>query len=141
LAFIGGGLNRPSSRDSAPGPRFVVFAILSIVCMYYDQRDGWISSLRYYLQATVYPVQVLVSSPQSMWRWGSELVQTRDELRAENADLKRRERELSIAAMRFEALEHENAQLRALGQAMPPLVTRSRVAEVVSFDLNPLRQR
>jgi rod shape-determining protein MreC len=82
-----------------------------------------------------------VSSPQSIWRWGSELVQTRDELRAENADLKRRERELSIAAMRFEALEHENAQLRALGQAMPPLVTRSRVAEVVSFDLNPLRQR
>jgi rod shape-determining protein MreC len=141
VAFIGGGLNRPSSRDTAPGPRFVVFAIISIVCMYYDQRDGWISKLRYYMQAAAYPVQLIVSAPQTLVHWGSELTQTREELRAENADLKRRERELSIAAMRFAALEHENAQLRALGQALPPLVTRSQVAEVVSFDLNPLKQR
>lgn len=141
MAFIGGGLNRPSSRDTAPGPRFVVFAIISIVCMYYDQRDGWISTLRYYMQAAAYPVQVLVSTPQAAWHWVSELTKTRDDLRAENAELKRRERELSVAAMRFEALEHENAQLRALGQALPSLVTRTQVAEVVSFDLNPLKQR
>ena len=141
MAFIGRGLNRPSSRDSAPGPRFVVFAILSIVCMYYDQRDSWISSLRYYLQGAVYPIQRLVASPQVLWHWGSELVETREALRAENAALKRQERELSITALRFAALEHENAQLRALSQAMPPLVTRTQVAEVVSVQLNPLKQR
>ena len=141
MAFIGGGLNRPSSRDSAPGPRFAFFAILSIVCMYYDQREGWITSVRYYLQAAVYPVQALVNSPRSVLGWASELVETRDSLRAENTALKTRERELAVAAMRFDALEHENAQLRALKGAMPALVTRQQVAEVISVDLNPLRQR
>ena len=141
MAFIGGGLNRASSRDSAPGPRFAFFAILSIVCMYYDQREGWITSLRYYMQAAVYPVQALVNSPRSVLTWTSELFETRDSLRAENAALKARERELSVAAMRFEALDHENAQLRALRAAMPGLVTRQQVAEVISVDLNPLRQR
>ena len=93
------------------------------------------------MQATAYPVQVLVSSPQSLWRWSAELFETRESLRAENAALKQRERELAITAMRYEALEHENAQLRALGQAVPNLVSRSLVAEVDSFDLNPLKQR
>lgn len=141
MALFGGGLNRASSRETAPGPRFVLFAILSVVCMYYDQRDGWISTLRYYLQAAVHPVQTLVNSPRSIGNWFEELFETRDALRAENTALKTRERELAVAAMRFEALEHENAQLRALKGALPKLVTRQQVAEVVSFELNPLRQR
>lgn len=142
MAFIGGNSNRHSSgRDSSPGFRFLLFAILSIVCMYYDQRDSWITHIRYYLQAAAYPIQSAVSSPQALFGWASEMLETRESLRAENEELKMRERELSLASMRYDALERENARLRALQEAMPPLVEKTLIAEVVSVELNLYRQR
>ncbi|MEN9704503.1 MAG: hypothetical protein RLZZ393_382 [Pseudomonadota bacterium] len=135
------GAHQPSSRDNSPGPRFAFFALLSVALMYFDQRGGLISAGRYYLQVATQPVQVLANSPRSIGGWFAELFESRDSLRAEIASLKTRERELSLAQMRFDALEHENAQLRALKGAMPPLVTRQQVAEVASIELNPLRQR
>ncbi|MEO7775374.1 MAG: rod shape-determining protein MreC [Steroidobacteraceae bacterium] len=142
MAVLGGGSNRShSGRDSSPGFRFTLYAILSVVVMYYDQRDSWLTSLRYYLSAAAYPVQVAVSSPQALYSWGTESFQSRKSLRAENDALRVRERELSLNQMRFAALEVENARLRALRNALPPVAERSLVAEVVSVELNPLRQR
>jgi rod shape-determining protein MreC len=134
-----GGLNSPAGRDSAPGPRFFVFAVLSVVLMYFDQRDGWGERIRYVLQAAAYPIQVAVGSPRQLWVATRDLFESRDSLRAENAELQQRERQLAIAAMRFEALEQENAHLRALTGSLPPLVTRSQLADVVNVDLG--RQR
>ena len=130
-----------SSRDSAPGPRFAFFAAVSIALMLLDQRGGWINDARFYLQTATQPVQSLVNSPRTVFTWIGGLFESRESLRAEIAGLKTRERELSLAQMRFEALEHENAQLRALKAALPPLVSRQQVAEVVSLEMNPLRQR
>jgi rod shape-determining protein MreC len=141
MAFAGGGLNSPSARDSAPGPRFFVFAVISLVLMYFDQRDGWSERIRYVLQAAAYPVQVAVGSPRMLWTATRDLFQTRASLREENAALRQRERELSVATMRYRALEEENARLRGLTAALPPLVSRSKLADVVSVDLSRLRQR
>jgi len=135
------GTHQPSTRESAPGPRFALFALVAVALMYFDQREGLISTARYYLQAAMQPVQMIMGSPRSAFAWFGELFETRESLRAEIAGLKTRERELSLTQMRFEALEHENAQLRALQGALPKLVTRQQVAEVVSLELNPLRQR
>ncbi|MEY4762915.1 MAG: hypothetical protein RLZZ200_2771 [Pseudomonadota bacterium] len=130
-----------SSRDSAPGPRFAFFALVSVALMVLDQRGGWIDDARFYLQSATQPFLVVMNSPRSAVSWFGELFETRESLRAEIAGLRTRERELSLSQLRLEALEHENAQLRALKAAMPPLVTRQQVAEVVSLELNPLRQR
>jgi rod shape-determining protein MreC len=141
MAFAGGGLNRPSSRDSAPGPRFFFFAVLSVVLMYFDQRDGWSEHIRYALQAAAYPVQVAVGSPGKLWDATRDLFQSRDALRAENAKLRQREQVLSLEAMRQAALETENARLRGLNAALPPLVNRHELADVVNEDLGNSRQR
>ncbi len=141
MAFAGGGLNSPSARDTAPGPRFFVFAVLSILLMYFDQRDGWSQRIRYVLQAAAYPVQVAVGSPRMLWDATFDLFRTRSGLREENEQLKNRERDLSLTAMRFAALEQENARLRGLANGLPPLVTRSQLADVVSVDLSSQRQR
>jgi rod shape-determining protein MreC len=71
----------------------------------------------------------------------SSTFQTRSSLRDENTALKARTRELELAAMRELALEQENAQLRDLRQALPPLVKKWQLAEVVSIETTPLRQR
>jgi rod shape-determining protein MreC len=141
MAFAGGALNRPSQRDAAPGPRFFFFAVLSIVLMYFDQRDGWSERLRYGLQAAAYPIQVAIGSPRMLWTATTDLFTTRASLRTENAALRRRDQDLSMQAMRFEALERENATLRGLKSALPPLVSRSATADVVNADLGRLRQR
>src|SRR5512140_954250 len=131
MAFVGGGVNRQSSRDSSPGVRFAFFAVLSLVLMWYDQRDGWLQTVRYYLQAAAYPIQVAVSSPQALWRWGTDALQSRESLQQENEALRDRERELAVQVARLDALEKENARLRALDAAIPPLITRTKVAEVI----------
>jgi rod shape-determining protein MreC len=141
VAFAGGGLGGSSARDSAPGPRFFLFAVLSIVLMYFDQRDGWGERIRYALQAAAYPIQVAIGSPRMLWSASAELFQTRANLRAENEALRERERDLALRAMRFDALEQENARLRGISSSLPPLVSRTRLADVVNADVGRLRQR
>lgn len=141
MAFAGGGMNQPSARDSAPGPRFFLCAVLSVVLMYFDQRDGWGERIRYGLQAAAYPIQVAIGFPRVAVAATTDLFQTRSSLRSENELLRKRERELSVTAMRFSALEEENAQLRGIKGALPPLVSRWLLADVVNADLGRLRQR
>jgi rod shape-determining protein MreC len=141
MAFAGGGLNRPSTRDSAPGPRLFFFAALSIVLMYFDQRDGWSERVRYGLQVVVYPIQLAIGSPRLLWSATTGLFETRAHLRHENETLRKREQELALVAMRYEALERENERLRGLNAALPPLIRQSKMADVVSADLGRLRQR
>lgn len=141
MAFAGGGTNSSSARESAPGGRFFFFAILSLVLMYFDQRDGWGERIRYVLQAAAYPIQVTVGSPRRLWEASADLFQTRAALRAENAALLKRDQELSVRSQQFDALQQENARLRGLTTALPPLVSKYLLTDVVNADLGRLRQR
>lgn len=141
MAFAGGGLNQPSARELAPGPRFFLCALVSLVLMYFDQKDGWGDRIRYGLQAAAYPIQVTIGSPRMMWAAASDFFQTRSSLRGENEALERQVRELSLRSMRIEALDQENTRLRALVQAPPPLVKETELVQVVNEDLGRLRQR
>lgn len=141
MAFAGGGLNQPSARELAPGPRFFLCALVSLVLMYFDQKDGWGDRIRYGLQAAAYPIQVTIGSPRMMWKATSEFFQSRASLRAENDALERQVRELSLRTMRIEALDQENTRLRGLVDAPPPLVNETQLVQVVNEDLGRLRQR
>lgn len=140
MAFAGG--YRPSpGRGPSPGFRFTLYAALAITCMFLDQRGGWLEKTRYFLQAAAYPIQLAVNSPAAAWRWLEESFETREALRAENERLRAQNRELTLRSVRYDALVRENAQLRGLQQALPPLVERWMVAEVVNVELSSLRQR
>ena len=132
---------RSQGRGASPGPRFTVYAILSLVIMFYDQRHGWLEKARFALSIAAYPVQVAVSSPTSGWHWLQESFETRDALRAENERLKAQDRALALRAMRFDALERENAELRGLRDNLPPLVDHWLAAEIMNIEVNSLRER
>jgi rod shape-determining protein MreC len=139
MAF-GVSTNRPlPGRGSSPGFRFTLYAFLSILLMFLDQRGGWLEGARFLMQAVAYPAQLAVNSPTSAWHWISEMFETRDALRAENALLRKQQRELQVRAMRYEALARENGQLRGLKAALPSVAERWLVAEVVNVE--SLRQR
>jgi rod shape-determining protein MreC len=135
------GTGASSARGGSPGFRFTIYATLSIIIMFLDQRGAWLEQIRYGLNIAAYPIQLLVSSPSTAWRWLQESIATRDALRADNERLMTRNRELELRSMRYEALAHENDQLRGLKEALPPVAERWLVAEVVDIQLNSLRQR
>lgn len=139
-AFGTGGSSRSQDRGS-PGLRFTVYAILSFMVMFFDQRHGWMEKARLALSIIAYPIQEAVSSPSSAWSWMQESFQTRDALRAENERLKAQDRALAVRAMRYDALERENAELRGLRDGLPPLVDHWIAAEIMNVEVSSLRQR
>lgn len=139
MAFGTGG-SRSQARGPSPGFRFTLYAVLSFVVMFLDQRHGWLEHARYVLQAATYPVQLAVSSPASAWKWLQEVSETRDALRTENERLRNQDRLLALRAMRYEALARENGELRGLRDALPPVAERWLAAELV-VQPSPLRQR
>jgi len=129
-----------ASRGPSPGFRFALYAIIAVTLMYLDQRGEWLAQVRYVLQGAAYPIQLAVSSPSTAWRWMQDSFQSRDVLRAENARLLKRQRELEMQAMRYDALARENAELRGLRAALPPVAERFMIAEVMNVEPNSLRQ-
>ncbi len=142
MAAYGAGNYRVSQgRGPAPGFSFAVYAILAIVLMAMDRRGGWLVQARYYLSAAAYPLQLAVSSPAQAWHWTMDSLTARETLQAQNTALRARDRDLSLKAMRFDALVRENAELRGLRDALPAVADHWMAAEVVDVELNGLRQR
>lgn len=143
MAAFGTGASRPlqGRGGGSPGFRFTLYALLSVVCMYLDQRQHYLESLRYVLQAAAYPIQLAVNSPPAALRWIKESVQNRQALQAENARLRASARDLELRSMRYEALARENDALRGLAAALPPVADRWLPAKIVNIQLSSLRQR
>ena len=142
MAAFGTAAGRPlQGRDGAAGFRFTVYAALAVVIMYLDQRQHYLERLRYVLQAAAYPVQLAVNSPPAAWSSIRRSFEGRDQLQAENASLKARQRDLELRSMRYEDLARENAELRGLRAALPPVADRWLPAEIVNVQLSSLRQR
>lgn len=123
------------------GFRFTLYAILSMVIMFLDQRHAWLEQARFILQAAAYPVQLAVSSPSAAFNWLSESFATRDALRAENERLRKHQRELELRTMEYSALARENGELRGLREALPPVADRWLAAEIVNVQVDTFRHR
>ena len=141
MAAFGTGGSRSVSRGPSPGFRFTLYAILSFVVMFLDQRHGWMEHARFVLQTAAYPVQLAVSSPTTAWGWLEQNLESRESLRAENERLKARDRDLAMRSMRYEALARENGELRGLRDALPPVADHWLTAEIVNVEINSLRHR
>ncbi len=142
MAGFGTSIGRPIyGRGPSAGLRFTVYAILSLTLMHLDQQAHWSQRIRYGLEAAAYPVQVAVNSPLAAWHWMTDSFSTRGMLRAQNTQLRTQLQELQLAMLRHQALEQENAQLRELHGALPPLIKKWLVAEVIGVDPGILRQR
>jgi len=142
VAAFGTGAGRPlGGRGGSAGFRFTLYALLSVIVMYLDQRAHYLEQVRYVLQAAAYPLELAVNSPPAAWRWVKESLQTRESLEAENTRLRANARDLELRAMRYEALARENGELRGLREAVPPVADRWLPAEIVNIQLSSLRQR
>jgi rod shape-determining protein MreC len=142
MAVFGSAVDRPLyGRGASPGLRLIGYALLAVFLMYYDEHGHWVQRLRYALEAAALPVQQVVNSPGLGWRLLSDSLRSSASLRAQNQQLREHERELELSLMREAALEQENAELRGLRAALPPLIKHWQLAEIISVETDPLRQR
>lgn len=143
MAAFGTAAGRPlqGRGTESVGFRFALYATLAVLLMYLDTRQHYLGRLRYVLQAAAYPVQLVMNSPPAAWTWLRGSFESREQLQAENASLRKQQRDLELRSMRYEDLARENAELRGLRAALPPVADRWLPAEIVNVQLSSLRQR
>jgi rod shape-determining protein MreC len=123
------------------GVRFLLLAIVCIALMLLDRREQHLVRVRQALSVVVHPVRVAVDLPFSTWQSLRETFAARDALIAENQQFRRQRLETESRLQRLEALERENARLRLLLDSTARVGSRALVAEILSVDLDPYRQR
>ena len=142
MAVFGTGSRVGGSRGPSFGFRFFCYAVLSVVLMFYDRKGGFLDTARYGLQAAIYPLQLAVNSPSAAWNWLEENFATREKLQGEVDQLRNELRAQQLVTMRQAALERENATLRGLNTALPEVIERRLIGEVISVETSTkVRQR
>ncbi len=141
MAVFGTGSRIGGSRGPSFGFRFFCYAVLSVVLMFYDRRGGFLDTARYGLQAAIYPLQLAVNSPSAAWNWLEESFTTREKLQAQVDQLRNDLRAQQLVTLRQASLERENATLRGLNAALPDVIERRLIGEVISVEVSTLRQR
>jgi rod shape-determining protein MreC len=130
-----------SGRQSGLLLRCVLYCLLAISLMILDKRYDQLSGIRRVLSVVVYPIQVAITSPFEGWDWLSESLRTRSALRADKARL---EQELLLARFRlqrYDAMETEVRQLRALRENTAGVAHKFIVGDVMNVDLDAFRAR
>ncbi len=124
-------------RIPALGVRVLGLIFVSILLMYVDHRDNHLDTVRTSIGAAVYPLRVIADAPVRFWNWVSESTTSHTALESELARLKAERLLTNARLQKFNALEAENARLRALLDARDRVRDRARVAEIMSVDANP----
>jgi len=128
--------SRPG-RIPALGLRLLGLIVISILLMYFDNRDNHLDTVRKGIGAAVYPIRVIVDAPVRTWNWLRESTTSRNDLNLELGRLKAERLLTNARLQKLNALEAENARLRAMLDARTQVRDRTRVAEIMSVDANP----
>lgn len=141
MAAFASGKRYLSQRSAPIDLRFVGYAAACVALMFFDQRGGWLESVRYGLRATAYPLELALSSPSAAWRFTREIFEERAALQAENRALRDENRKLQLLAMQRARLERDNAELRALATGATDVVEQWLPADVIGSETTSLKQR
>lgn len=119
----------------------VLLALLSVLLMLLDHRQGHMETVRRGLSVAVYPIRVLVDMPSATFGWASERLAERARLVTENRELRTESLRQRARLQQMASLEAENARLRALMESPARLANRVQIAEILAVDLDPYRHR
>ncbi|WP_295391848.1 rod shape-determining protein MreC [uncultured Thiodictyon sp.] len=125
----------------SPTSRVILAVILAIGLILADHRDPRLGALRSTLAVLVYPLQLLADFPIRYARQTQDRMADEDQLRNQNAELRRDNLILSARSQQLVALEAENMRLRDLLGSSFKLGERVLIAEILAVDLADYRQQ
>lgn len=121
--------------------RMVLFAAVSIALMIADQRLPQLRTARAWLSLAAYPLVALAQLPAGLAATVEQTLDSRRELRERIERLRRERLLLDAQLQRLTALETENRRLRLLLKSSAEIPERVLIAELLSVDLSPYRDR
>jgi rod shape-determining protein MreC len=124
-------------------PLVRLFALVSVclALLVADLRFRYLEVIRQGLSVVTYPLQMGAAAPVDFVRDAGVYFGTLVEVQKDNADLRRSQVEAAQRLLRFDQVERENAQLRALLEMAPSLAVRSVAAEILYDAPDPFSRK
>jgi rod shape-determining protein MreC len=117
--------------------KFIVYGLFGVSLIVADYQFQQMQLIRGWLSVAVTPVQWLVDVPQRSWTWLDEHLQVRDELIAENKQLRAQALLAERRVQKLAALTVENFRLRDLLNSSEQLDEKVMVSELVGINSDP----
>ena len=117
--------------------KFIIYGLISISLIIADYQFDQMQRIRAWLSLAVTPVQWLVDVPQRSWTWLDERLQVRDELIAENKQLRAQTLLAERRVQKLAALTVENFRLRDLLNSSEQLDEKVIVTELIGINSDP----
>ncbi|WP_244312032.1 rod shape-determining protein MreC [Marinobacter vulgaris] len=115
----------------------LLIIVLSAVLIVADSRFNQVTEIRSAIGTGLAPVHWLGNAPSELSDWVAGLFTSKDELQAENEELRARLLILERRALKYAALASENNELRRLMNSSEVLDDRVIVGEVVAVSPDP----
>jgi len=117
--------------------KFFIYGFICTGLIISDYQFDQMQRFRGWLSVAVTPVQWLVDVPQRSWTWLDERLQVRDELIAENKQLRAQTLLAERRVQKLAALTVENFRLRDLLNSSEQLDEKVLVSELIGINSDP----
>ncbi len=124
-------------QGPVPGFRLLLVIVISAVMIVADARFDRLTPVRSVIGTGLAPIHWLGNAPSELEHWIAGLFTTREDLQAENEDLRARLLILERRALKYAALASENNELRRLMNSSEVLDDRVIVGEIVGVSPDP----
>ncbi|HRP24207.1 MAG TPA: rod shape-determining protein MreC [Thauera sp.] len=141
MSFVGHQPPPIFKRGPAPLARLFMFVALCLVLLVADLRFRYLEVLRNGLSVITYPLQMAASTPADVVRNAARYFGTLIDVQLENAELRRHQLDVGERLLRFDHLERENAQLRALLEMSQRIEVRSVAADILYNAPDPFARK
>lgn len=121
--------------------RLVLLSTLSAGLMLLDHQSNHLKDIRAGLMVLAYPFQLIAGIPVSLYHGVSDTFSSGKTLREERDELAAEREQLLARLQQFEALDAENAQLRAMLGSAKRVANRALAAELANASLEPFSRR
>ncbi|TXF12668.1 rod shape-determining protein MreC [Pelomicrobium methylotrophicum] len=128
-------------RGPSPLARLSLFIALSVLLLVTDARYRYLDALRDGASLALYPLQRIATAPGAVYHRVQDFFVTQSQLAQENARLRQEQLRMSARLQRLEALEAENAHLRALLKARDQHAQKAVAAEILYAERNPFSRK
>ena len=121
--------------------RLMMYILVAIMMMLMDQRGGYVSRIRSFMELAFEPVFHVAAWPAEAWESLAERSRARSELIAENQRLQELLLDTSASVQTQAALVQENQRLRDLLEATQGRSFKFKFAEMIRVDLDPFSHK
>ena len=129
------------TRGPSLNIRLILALVMSVALIIADTRFDMFQSSRVYMNSLMSPLQYLANLPSVLLNVSAQRLTSHEDLVDENQRLTNQVLLMSERMQRFDVLQAENDQLRALLDTPSKTGMRKKVSELMAVETSPFRQQ